>query len=112
MFCIKIGKIQIFQFRCTILIAMNIIQIIGVQSNEILSGIEGGVDSLDTDSRHLHLVLSKLRFHVTGKYIYNELTHTYYFFFNCVCHKIDECHIPINCYYMILGNKLDLNLHV
>ena len=52
---------------------MNIIQIIGVLSNEILSGIEGGVDSLDTDSRHLHLVLSKLPFHVTGKYIYNNL---------------------------------------
>lgn len=78
-----------------ILIAMNIIQIIGVLSNEILSGIEGGVDSLDTDSRHLHLVLSKLPLHVTGKYIYNELTHTSWYtfiiFFNFVCHKIDEC---------------------
>lgn len=95
LFYIKIGKIQIFQFCCTILIAMNIIQIIGVLSNEILSGIEGGVDSLDTDSRHLHLVLSKLPFHVTGKYIYNELTHTSWYtfiiFFNFVCHKIDEC---------------------
>ena len=60
---------------------MNILQIIGVLSNEVLSGIEGGVDSHDTDSRHLHLVLSKLLVHVIGKFIYNELSYTSWYTF-------------------------------